>query len=365
MLRHINKRGGVIVYTHNLLGKISSMDTTHEFVLLYNDPDQIGMYGNGSRVLEKDIGKAPSVIWDQINVRRAESREKLDVIFNPKYSLPLTAKSKTVFVCHGLDWYVMPWGSLWKDRFSHKFLMPRYAKKADQIIAVSETTRQHVIEYLGVDEERVHTVYHGIDEAFRQPVSTERLQEVRERYTLPERYFLYVGQIYPPKNFGRIIQAYARIGPKMGFHLVVAGTHAWLCEDEIALIDKLGISDWVIRPGWIDRETIPSFYRMAQAVLLPSLYEGYGMPILEGMASECPVVTSNRSGTAELAGNAAVLVDPEDVESIADGMRRAVTDTELRELLIEAGVERAKEFRWERCAKQTLRVLERAVFSEG
>jgi O-antigen biosynthesis alpha-1,2-mannosyltransferase len=264
-----------------------------------------------------------------------------------------------MFVCHGLDWYVMPWGSKLMDRLNHRYLIPRYAEKADAIIAVSTTVREHLIEYLGVDDGRVHTVYSGInEEAFRRPTSSERLEEVRCAYGLPERFFLYCGQIYPPKNFGRLIQAYAQVGPELGLSLVVAGSHTWLCEDEIALIDQLGVNQWVLRPGWIDHEVLPAFYALAEALVLPSLCEAFGVPLLEAMASECPIVTANRYGTAELACGAAVLVDPEDVESIADGMRQVATDQILRQQLISAGRERAKDFSWKKCARETLKILE-------
>jgi glycosyltransferase involved in cell wall biosynthesis len=194
-----------------------------------------------------------------------------------------------MFVCHGLDWYVMPWGSKLMDRLSHRYLIPMYAKKADAIIAVSETVKEQVINYLGIAEERVHTVYLGVDEAFRRPVPSEKLEQVRCEYRLPERFFLYCGQIYPPKNFGRLVQAYAQVGPELGLPLVVAGGHTWLCEDEIALIDQLGIKQWVRWPGWIDRETLPAFYALAEALVLPSLYEAFGIPLLEAIPADAPL----------------------------------------------------------------------------
>lgn len=362
MLRHLGQHGGgVLVYTENLLRRLLAMDTEHEFVLLYQDASKLGSYhdGNGARVRELVLGKSPTLVWDQWAAWQASRKEHLDVIFNTKYSVPLMAATRSVFVCHGLDWYVMPWGSRLLDRANHRYLMPRYTRKADAIIAVSETARQHMIEYLGADESRVFTVYHGVDEAFGQPVAEDQLSEVKARYGLPDRFLLYCGQIYPPKNFGRLIQAYARVGPRQGISLVVAGTHTWLCEDEIALIDRLGIGEWVLRPGWIGREELPAFYRLAEGLLLPSLYESFGTPILEAMSSGCPVVTSNRYGTAEIAGDAAILVDPEDVDSIADGMEQVVTDEELRLRLVDAGRRRAGNFSWQKCARQTLNVLER------
>lgn len=359
MLRHYNQHGGgVWVYTRNLLHNMLALDTPHEFVLLYQDPRLVGTYANGNRVREIAISVPSIALWDQLAVCWAEKTEKLDLIFNPKYSLPLMSKCRTVFVCHGLDWYVMPWGSKWIDRLSHRYLIPRYAHKADAIIAVSNTTRQHVIEYLGINENRVHTVYLGVNEAFGKPISEESLRKVRETYRLPERFFLYVGQIYPPKNFGRLLQAYAQVGPKLGISLVVAGEHRWLCGEELELVGKLGLSEWVVQTGWIEHDRLPALYVLAEALLLPSLYEACPSPPLEAMSSGCPVVTANRYGTAEIAGQAAILVDPEDIDSISDGMRQVVTDQKLRERLVEAGRKRVLSFSWKKCAQETLQVLE-------
>jgi glycosyltransferase involved in cell wall biosynthesis len=226
MLRHLGQHGGgVIVYTHNLLREMLALNAPHEFVLLCQEPGQLDSYsyGNGERVRELVLGKAPSFMWDQWLVAQADREEKFDFIFNPKYSIPLAARCQTAFVCHGLDWYVMPWSSKFTDRLNHRYLIPMYAKKAHDIIAVSETVRQHMVEYLEVEEDRIHTVYLGVDEAFGRPIPPEKLEQVRRAYGLPERFFLYCGQIYPPKNFGRLVYVYAQVGPALGLPLVVAG----------------------------------------------------------------------------------------------------------------------------------------------
>jgi glycosyltransferase involved in cell wall biosynthesis len=155
-----------------------------------------------------------------------------------------------------------------------------------------------------------------------------------------------------------LLRAYAKVGPERGIYLVVAGEHRWLCEEELALVDRLGISPWIVFPGWIEHDDLPAFYSLAEALVMPSLYEACPSPILESMSSGCPVVTSNRYGTLELSGNAAVLVDPDDIESIAEGMRRIMDERDLRLHLIEAGRERARSFTWAKCAQETLRVLE-------
>jgi glycosyltransferase involved in cell wall biosynthesis len=364
MLRHYNQHGGgVWVYTRNLLRELLTLDTAHEFVLFYQDPKLVGTYAHRDGVREIAVEAPSAFIWDQLAMWRAEQKEHLDLLFNPKYSLPLMVSCRTVFVCHGLDWYVMPWASLWHDRMSHRFLVPHYAHKADAIIAVSNTTKRHVIEYLGVPADRVLRVYHGVDEIFQHPVPREWCTDVQQRFGLPERFFLFCGHIYPPKNFGRLLQAYALVGPPRGIRLVVAGEHLSLCEEEIALIDRLGLASWVMWPGWIARDNLPPFYAMAEALVLPSLYESFGMPLLEAMSSGCPVVTVNRHGPREIVGDAGILVDPEDVESIAEGMCRVVTDQPLRQWLVETGRERSHRFSWKTCAQETLQVLESAMAS--
>jgi glycosyltransferase involved in cell wall biosynthesis len=199
-----------------------------------------------------------------------------------------------------------------------------------------------------------------VDDVFRRTPDPERLRAVRARYALPERFLLYAGAIYPPKNFTRLVRAYARVGPERGIPLVIAGgENRFLAERELREPEALGIGDWVRRPGWVDQEELAAFYALAEALLLPSLFESCGLPVLEAMAAGCPVVTADRYGTKELAEGAALLVDPESVDSIAAGIRRVLDDADLRGELVAAGRERSRSFEWRRCAAETLRVLER------
>jgi glycosyltransferase involved in cell wall biosynthesis len=361
MLRHYDQHGGgVKVYTQRLLRALLDLRSDHEFVFLYRNPALIGTY-RGEQAVEEIALPARSVLgWDQVAVPTAVRRHGIDLLFNPKYSIPLGASCPSVWVCHGLDWYVMPWASRLIDRLSHRFLVPRYAARADAIIAVSQITRQHVLEYLSVPAERVFTVYSGVDDVFRHPMGSARLSQVRIRYSLPERFLLYAGAVYPPKNFTRLIRAYARVGPARGIPLVIAGgKNRFLSEDELREPERLGIAQWVRWPGWVEQEELAAFYALSDALLLPSLFESCGLPVLEAMAAGTPVVTADRYGTKELAEGAAVLVDPESVESIVDGIRQVLDDAALRVRLVAAGRERSREFQWRRCAAETLGVLER------
>lgn len=363
MLRHYDQhQGGVRVYTRRLLEAMFGLERRHEFVLLYRSPALLGTYAGVPGVEEVALPAGSVLTWDQFAVPSAVRRLGLDLLFNPKYSIPLRAGCPAVWVCHGLDWYVMPWASRRVDRLSHRFLVPRYAARAAAIIAVSEITRRHVMEYLRVPPERVATVYSGVDDVFRRPVDAAVADTVRRKYALPPRYLLYAGAIYPPKNFTRLVRAYARVGPECGLPLVVAGgENRFLSERELREPEALGIERWVHRPGWVPQEDLAAVYAMAEALLLPSLFESCGLPVLEAMAAGCPVVTADRYGTKELAEHAAVLVDPESVDGIAEGIRRVLDDAPLRAQLIAAGRERSRDFTWGRCAAETLRVLEASV----
>jgi len=230
------------------------------------------------------------------------------------------------------------------------------------VIAVSEVTRDHLIEFLHMPPERVTTVYTAIEDLFRTRVPEEVLDTVRGSYRLPERFVLYAGAVYPPKNFTRLVQAYAQVGPQHGVSLVIAGgENRFLSERELEEPARLGLGDWVRWTGWVDASTLAAFYQMAQALLMPSLFESFGIPIVEAMACGCPVVTSNCYGAREIAADAAVLVEPSSVEAIAAGLDRILHDQALRTRLIEQGYRRSSQFTWERCASQTLQVLERAA----
>src|SRR5665213_1654761 len=224
MLRHYNQHGGgVKVYTREILRALIELPSPHEFVFLFNSSAPVGSYRDQPNVIEAVVRGKSVLGWDQIGVPRAVRRYGIDALYNPKYSIPLAVRCPTAWVCHGLDWYVMPQASRGIDRLSHRYLVPRYAAKADASIAVSQITREHVMRYLHVPPHRVHTVYSGVSGAYGIAVAEPTRQKVRDQYRLPRRYFLYAGAVYPPKNFTRMIRAYAAVGPSRGIHLVIAG----------------------------------------------------------------------------------------------------------------------------------------------
>lgn len=360
MLRHFDQHeGGVKVYTREVVRAMIEQNRQHEILLLFRNPARMGTYDKVPGVQEVLLEGGSILYWDQFKVPRAVRKYGIDVLFNPKYSIPLRADCKTAWVCHGMDWYAMPEASPFKDRLSHRFLVPRYVAKADAVISVSDITTQHLRKYLNVAPERIHTIYSGLSDGFRVEMSPQKLEQVRERFKLPPRFLMYCGAVYPPKNFTRMIQAYAKVGPKQGVPLViVGGGNRYLSEHELDEPKRQNIADWVRWPGWIANEDLPAIYRLSEGLLLPSLYESVGMPIMEAMASGCPVLTSDRFGTKEIAGEAAVLVDPESVDAIAAGIDRLLNDRDKRAAIVAVGLERSKRFTWTHTAGELLRVLE-------
>jgi glycosyltransferase involved in cell wall biosynthesis len=360
MLRHVGQHpGGVVVYTNELLRAMFAHGAGHEFVLFFQQARPSNEFPESARLRHVLVPTASRLIWDQVALPLAVRREGIDVLFNPKFSIPLSAGCRTAWVCHGLDWYVMPWASRLPDRISHRVLVPRYAQKADAIITVSETVREHALRYLKVPAEKLHVVYSGANERFHRPVSVEAQQALRARLNLPEHFVAFLGALYPPKNFTRLLQAYAASGPARGYHLVVVGgSNRFLSEHEVELGRKLGLQEWVHNVGWLNPEDLPALYSLATGMVMPSLYEACPLPIIEAMAAGCPIVTADRYGTAELSGDAAVLVDPESIESIAAGIGRLLDDEALRMDLVARGRRRAAPMLWETTARKTLQVLE-------
>ena len=355
MLRHLPQHpGGVVVFTNELLPELFRISSGHEFVLFFQRRPPPGVLSTTESVRHVVLPVPSRLLWDQVAVpvaqggghRRPVQSEVLDTI---------AAGCRTAWACHGLDWYVMPWASRPVDRLSHRLLVPQYARKADAIIAVSETVRDHALQYLDLPPDKLHVVYSGVHERFRTPGTLEARRALQKRLNLPDRFVLFVGALYPPKNFTRLIQAYGAVGPSRGYHLVIAGgTDRFLAAHEVRLGRKLGLRNWVHEHGWLAHEELPTLYSLATGLLLPSLYEACPLPIIEAMAAGCPIVTSNRYGTAELAGDVAVTVDPESLESIANGIARLLDNDELRGVLAARGRARAASMTWESTARKTL-----------
>jgi glycosyltransferase involved in cell wall biosynthesis len=361
MLRHMEQHhGGVLVYTHNLLREMLALETPHEFVLIYRNPDLIGTYGDGHRVREIAVQAPSALLWDQLAVPWLERKERFDVIFNPKFTVPFLSKAKKVFVLHGSEWFVIPEAYLWYDRWYTHTLTSLYCRNADGVITVSHVVKEDIVKFTGVKPEKVVPVHNGFDpNRFHVVQDSHLLEAVRQEYQLPERFILWSGQIYPPKNLGRLLEALAQVKDEIPHKLVIAGEERWRAKEDLELIERLGIKDRIHFTGWVSHDDLPAFYNLADLFALPSLYEGFGIPLLEAMACGCPVLTSTTGSPPEVVEDVGYLIDPLEVNDIAAGICEVLSNAERRGAMVTKGLERVKDFSWEKCARDTMRVLER------
>ena len=360
MLRHYEQQeGGVKVYTQRLLPLIFSYGAQHHYVLIYQNPKLVGTYAQYPNVEEVSVGLPGTVAWDQIAVPWIARKKRLDLIFNPKFTIPFFTKAKKMFVLHGSEWFVIPEHFLKHDRWYFRTFVPLYCRFSDAFVAVSNAVKADVVKHTGVDPRKVFPIHNGFDPGLFQPVrDAERLRAVRQKYKLPERFILWCGQIESRKNVARLLRAFARIKDDVPHQLVLAGEQRWSTRAELQVIQELRLEDRVFFPGWIQHSDLPAVYSLADLFAFPSLYEGFGIPLIEAMACGCPVLTANTCAPPEVMDGSGWLVDPLSVEDISAGMKRVLFDSELRAGMIAKGIERSKAFSWDQCAKQLLAVFD-------
>lgn len=364
MLRSLDEKGGVGVYTENLLRELVETDRKNDYVLFYRTDAKIGRYGGYPNVTERLLRAPNKAIWDQVLIPLACWREKVDVVFNPKFTVPLLAPCKAAMVVHGADWFIPEQAKFYKplDVRYIKAVMPWYFRRATVVLSVSQLTTDNFNRVLKIPPGKVVTVYFGPAKHFRRIEDSEALSRVKDRYGLPDGFIFTLSKTGggdSRKNFGNLLEAYKRYhaGAASPHKLVVGGKGCERFRIDYE-IPSDGYGRDIIFPGWIDQQDLPAVYSLADLYLYPSNLEAFPIPITEAMACGTPIVTSNVNGLEEIAGDAALLVDPQNPNDIAAAMSRVMSTPELRQALSQAGLERAKRFTWEKCGRKTLEILE-------
>jgi glycosyltransferase involved in cell wall biosynthesis len=298
--------------------------------------------------------------WEQLALAIELAPLAVDLYHQPDFIPPLRRRFPAVITVHDLAFMRMP-DLLTPESRRYYGRVGAAARSAERTIAVSQQTRRDLIELAGAPAERIEVVYEAAGADFR-PQPPEALAALRRRLGLAEEYFLFVGTREPRKNLGRLLAAFARLAAAPGApQLAIAGRAGWLDGDLAGQAASLGLAD---RVRWLDgvtRAELPALYGGALALVLPSLYEGFGLPLLEAMACGTPVVCSDAGALPEIAGGAADLFDPSDVGAIASALERIWREPGRREELRQRGRERAAAFSWRRAAAETLDVYRRAV----
>ncbi len=298
-------------------------------------------------------------LWTLIGLSKKlfNNKNNLDVFFSPTHYSPFTFLCPSVVAILDVSYLHFPGMFNRRDLYQLK-LWGRYSiSKAKKIITISESSKSDIIKKYNVSSSEVAVVYPGIKKISNSKYQIANMDELRKKFGISNKYILFVGTLQPRKNVEKLIEAFAKL-KRDDMNLVIVGKKGWMFDDILDAPKKFHIEDRVDFLHEVTDEELPSFYKNAEMFVLPSLYEGFGLPVLEAMKYGTPVITSNISSLPEAGGDAALYVDPNDTEDIAAKMQKLLEDAKLREELIKKGYKQAEKFSWEKSAKETLRALE-------
>ena len=283
-----------------------------------------------------------------------------DVFHATDHLLPPLRRAGSVFTVHDLIFLHFPEYHLPLNRWYLSLMLPRFLRRADALIAVSENTKRDVVKLMQIPPDKITVIYEGVNPAYRPLDDSAARDRVREKYRLPAEYILYFGTLEPRKNLLTLLDAYHALlvrGQAIP-SLVLAGRKGWLYQPVFARVRALGLEDRVHFTDYVDEQDAPVIMNAASVFVYPSLYEGFGLPPLEAMACGTPVICSNASSLPEVVGDGGLLFEPRDVGALANAIARVLADAELRTQLRARGIEQARKFTWERAARETLAVYQ-------
>jgi len=353
------RKGGVGYYVHNLLESLTRLDPQNEYLLFTTTratPEPPIPF-----LSRPNVKMIYTPKWLQ---KKRSQREQIDLYHGTNFRLRGRGHKGNVVTIHDLAFKHYP--QFLKKRFGQRlsFLKTkRDVHLADQIIAVSQNTAQDVMEFFRVPSSKIKVIYHGVEKHFRPDVPEELINQVKKKYDLlTPKYILWVGTIEPRKNLITLIKMYAQLKPWHGvYSLVLGGGLGWKYEEVLPLVQAL--EKEVKITGYLPQEDLIPLYAGADLFVYPSLYEGFGLPLLEAMASGLPIVASKTSSIPEVVGDAGILVDPLNLNELGEAVNRLLRDASLRTSLKEKGMQRAREFTWEKAAQETLTSYQEVVES--
>lgn len=351
---------GIGNYAYNLLKNLPEIEEDNEFVVICSNINIPVPLKCNSLVVSTPRFICRKIIRKLVILPYKLNDLNFDIVhdtyhFGPSLFSSTYRKVVTIF---DLSPHLFPETHRLSTVMAHKFLLPLILKKADCIITISNSTKND-LKHLKVDAGKIKVIHLAADEKF-QPLDKEKIQTFKTKYNLNFRFLLYIGTLEPRKNIPTLIQAFSNLKKKhvLPHKLVIAGKKGWKYKSIFELIEKLNLQDDVIFTGYVPDEDLPALYNAADLFVFPSLYEGFGLPPLEAMACGCPVITSNTSSLPEVVGDAGIMIDPYDVDGLAEAIYNVLTNMELKEDMVKKGLERAKMFSWEKTAKETLKVYE-------
>jgi glycosyltransferase involved in cell wall biosynthesis len=287
-------------------------------------------------------------------------------LFHSTWSLPLVSPKRSILTLHGLAAYLYPELFTTAYKIYLKMTIKRNVTKATRYIAISQSTKEDFIEYMKIPESKIDVVHHGVDiKFFEKILDDKKINELKKNYSLPNNFILFVSALIPIKNIETLIKAYHNLirdnKNLSDIGLVIAGSKGWQYEPIFNLVHKLKLQDKIVFTGYFPQRDLPTLYSAAKLFVLPSIYEGFGIPVVEAFACGTPVITSNISCLPEVAGDAAILVDPKEPEELANAMVKVLSNHSLQKEMIKKGMARAKEFTWRKTAEKTIESYNKAL----
>jgi len=337
---------GVQYYTQHLFENLNRLKIKNYDFQLLQDTNIKSFNINGNRIKR--------ILAENLALEKFLRKNQQTLYHSPNYVLPFFFTSPSVLTIHDLITLDYPQLCQTETVIYFRFLIKHSIKKAQKIIAVSNTVKKDIINHFNIPENKIEVVYHGVSPLFRKST----YKNVLEKYNLPEKYILFVGNIEPKKNLERLIKAFSllRESTKLKHKLVITGKKGWKSDSVFKTVEDLGLREEIIFTGYFPEQDLPKLYSMSDLFVFPSIYEGFGIPPLEAMACETPVLASNRGALPETTGGNCLMVDPFDIESIVNGMYRLITDQKLRKESIKKGKEWVKQFTWDKTARRTIEV---------
>jgi glycosyltransferase involved in cell wall biosynthesis len=348
--------GGNETYCRQLLRGLAQSPGTNQYELFYTNPSALSLEGSGGGAFHfTPIPKNPIVRICAV-LPRLLAQTKPDV-FHAQYVLPPFVKTKTVLAIHDLAHEHFPEFFHPVEAFRMKTLVRWSAKRASHIMTISEFSAADIARRFDLPRERITVAHLAASPDFYPRDKAQAQEYLARKYGLTFPFILYVGRIQARKNLPRLVEAYARLRKQgLDVKLVMVGKRDWQSGQLLEKIKELGLEDSVVFPGFVPFEDLPLFYNAAEVFVFPSFFEGFGLPVVESMASGVPTITSMGSSLEEVAGDGALLIDPHDTDSITDALGKVLGDSSLRQSLIIRGLKRSKEFTARNLAEKALAV---------
>jgi glycosyltransferase involved in cell wall biosynthesis len=356
---------GIGTYLRNLLRHLSRLDSQTEYILLCRADDSAAMDEVGKNFRAIPEPAKPYSVREQLRIPLDLRRERIDLFHAPHYVLPPLTPCKSVVTIH--DCIHLRFPQYLPSRLGYAYArssMWMATHRANRVLTVSEASKRDILRYFHIPERRIDVIYNAIDDRLGETPQPDEIERVRDRYQLNAPFVLYAGNIKPHKNLERLIEAFymLRQDPDLTHvKLLIIGDEISKYATLRRAVHRYKLHKHVRFFGFVPDKTLAVLYRLARVFVFPSLYEGFGFPPLEAMASGTPVITSNVSSLPEVVGDAALLIDPMDAAAIAQAMRRVLMDSELREELRQRGLRRVKEFSWERSVRRVREIYDEVL----